>query len=239
MTTIAAALNRVARQVSVIQPDNWISASALEHVEIRDDFLPEAISEILDRVDLPPPISATFDITGTGVETYALPANFLRLQRDVAAVYQSANTRRALVPITDDGTWTHLRTVGTAGTSRYYRLTGYDGNYSISILKEPTGSLTVHYVTKNWKANSLGAVGDEFTDVSDVLLLPRRLVETATVMRWRHRKGLPYDALLADYESQLSRMSNDRRARRTINFGEQGGEDMPWQIPVPDFIPET
>lgn len=241
MTTIAAALDRVSRQVGVSTPDNWISATAKEHLEIRDDFLLEAVDEIQQRVDLPSPLSAQTTITGTDAETYSLPSDFKRMQRDKMAVYESTNTRRALYPITNDGDWTQLKIEGGTGATHYYRLTGYDGNWSISFWKEPSSSQTiyVHYVSTNWMASSGGTAGDEFTDVGDVLLLPRRVVELGTVMRWRHRKGLPYDAVLGEFEAELTRLSNDRRGRRVVNFGDQFRITSPYDIPVPDFIPSS
>ncbi|MGB1215040.1 MAG: hypothetical protein ACPG4X_16860 [Pikeienuella sp.] len=241
MTTIAAALDRVSRKVSVDTPDNWISTTDGEHVEIRDDFLPETVSEIQDRIDAPSPLSGSVALSTDGSETYSLPSDFLRLQRDAMSVYESTNTRRALMPVTDDGVWTHLKSVGSTGVTRYYRLSGYEGNWSISIYKEPTSpqTITVHYVSRNWMKSSGGTAGYEFTDVADVLMLPRRLVETGVVMRWRHRKGLPYDELLMDFEAQLGRFSNDRRARRSINFGDPYMDRRPWDVPVPDYIPES
>lgn len=241
MTLIVDALNRIARQVSVSKPDNWITATATEHVELRDDFLLECVDEILQRVDAPSPISGSTTLATDGSETYSLPSDFLRLQRDAMAVYESDGTRRALVPITDDGVWTHIKAVGSTGITRYFRLTGYEGNWSISIYKEPTSAQTivVHYVSRNWKANAAGTVGYEFTAATDVLLLPRRLVELGTVCRFRHRKGLPYDATLMEFEAELARYSNDRRVRRRICFGDDRKDAMPWDIPVPDYIPDS
>ena len=240
MATIVDALNRVARQVSVTQPDSWLTATAAEHVEIRDDFLLEAVDEILQRVDAPSPISASTVLTTDGSETYTLPTDFLRMQRDPMAVYESAGINRALTPISDDGIWTHIKTVGSTGITRYYRLSGYEGNWSISIYKEPTSSqtITVHYVSRNWMANA-GTAGYAFTAEDDVLLMPRRLVELGTICRYRHRRGIPYEATLLEFEAELHRYSNDRRVRRKITFGDMRKDSGPWDIPVPDYIPEA
>lgn len=241
MTTIVDVLNRVARQVSIDTPESWVLASDLEHVEIRDDFFLETVEDITDRLDLPAPIGATYTLTGDGSETYSLPSDFKRLQRDRLAVYETTTVRRRMVPVTDDGFWTHLKEIGSTGAERFFRITGYDGNWSISIYREPATSIEVkiHYITRNWMANSSGTEGYAFSDPEDVLLLPRRIVEVGTVMRWRERKGLDASSKRAEYETFMARLSNDSRNRRTVYFGEPYEERHPWDVPVPDQIPTT
>lgn len=241
MTLVTDVLDRIARQVSVEVPSDWLTASGTEYAEIRDDFLLETVEDISDRSDLPSPIGKTFTLTGTGAETYALPADFRRLQRDRLAVYESTTAERALTPITDDGMYTHIKETGLSGAERFFRITGYDGNWSISFHRAPaTGNeIKIHYVSTNWKANAAGTEGDEFTALTDVLLLPRRVVEVGTVYRWRERKGLPFESKQAEYEVLLARLSNDSRNRRVINFGEAHSNRHPWDVPVPSEIPSS
>ena len=237
MALIVDSLNRVARLCSITAPSDWTTATDDNSVELRDDFLIQTVEDILERVDLPSPVGAQTTITGTGAETYSLPANFLRLQRDELAVYDAA-LDRPCIPIVEDGLWTYIKDVGTAGAIRYFRTSGYDGNWEISFYDEPTSAatITVSYVTKNWMANSGGTAGSAFTALTDVLLLPNRLVEAGTVWRFRERKGLPFESRYNEYEILLARMSNDRRTRRKVNMG---GPDKPvrWQDLVPSFIP--
>jgi len=235
MTLITDVLARAARQCSIDEPSSWLSTTDEDHVALRDDILLEAVDDILERIDLPSPIGAQQVITGDGTEDYSLNSNFKRLQRDPLAVYETTN-RRACIPVTDDGTWSHIGAIGTAGVERYYRLEGYDGNWTISFFQNPgTGiSITASYITTNWMAAN-GTAGSAFTDSADVLLLPRRAVELGTVLRFRERNGLdPSSARLA-YEAELNRLSNDRRVRRSVNFGEPESRVTPWD--VPDFIP--
>lgn len=241
MATVVEALNRIARKCSVSEPDSWLTATSTEHVEIRDDFLLECVDEIQRRCVLPSPLSGSFEITADGSETYTLPSDFLRLQDDKLSVYESTNLRRALAPITSDGAWTHLKSVGPTGFARYFRLTGYAGNWSISIYREPTSgnTITVHYVSRNWMQNSAGTDGYAFTDPSDILLIPRRLIELGTVCRWRERKGVPYDSTLAEFEAELERYTNQTKTRRSIGFGDPYMDRKPWDVPVPDYIPES
>lgn len=241
MTLITDVLKRAARQCSVDEPSDWLSATDTEHVELRDDFLLETVEDISERVDLPAPIGASTVITGDGSETYDLPSDFLRVQRDPMAVYETTRTRRALIPATNDSEWTHLKEIGATGAARFYRVTGYDGNFDISIYSlAGTGvSVTVHYITNKWMATSGGTAGNDFTDSGDVLLMPRRLVESGIVYRFRDRNGLPAASKRAEYEMLLQRYSQDSRGRKTVCFGEPYEQSRPWDVPIPDQIPTS
>ena len=234
MTLITEALDRAARQVSLTAPGSWITASEQKYAEIRDDFLLETADDILERIDLPSPVGAQVTIAGTGVATYALPGDFKRLQRDQMAVYD-ASLNRPVRPVTTDGEWTYQKDIGLSGVEKYYRIAGYEGNYTISFQDAPTGTITVSYVTVNWKATAAGSAGNAFTRPDDILILPRRAVESGIVWRWRERKGLPYQDKYMEYESLLARLSNDARGRRVINFGT--AHPVRWQDQVPAVIP--
>lgn len=236
-TRVVTALDRIARQCSVTPPTSWITATRLDHVEIRDDFLAETIDDILERIDLPAPIADQTQIIGTGAETYDLPSDFKRMQRDEMAVYDPQLDRR-LVPITNDGEWTYLKDIGTTGIIRYYRLRGFEGNWQMDIYTEPgTGiNVDVHYITTNWLADEEGVVGSTLTSETDVLLLPRRLVETGAVWRSRERRGLPYQDKYNEYEMLMARLSNDTRGRRNVQFGEPV-MNVRWQDKIPSWIP--
>lgn len=235
--TLVSSLDRIARQCSVKVPSSWITTSLLEHQEIRDDFLLETVEDILDRVDLPGPIGAQQVITGDGSETYTLNDDFMRLQRDDWAVYDQL-LDRPCIPVSDDGTYTYLKDVGTAGVIRYYRIRGYKGSFTVDFHSAPTSDITITYMSVNWLLSSDSAAKSEFTDVGDVMLLPRRLVETGTVWRFRERRGLPYEDKYNEYEALMSRMGNDKRLRRTINFGE-ADRSVRWQDMVPAYIPDA
>lgn len=233
MTLVTEALDRAARQCSVTAPSSWITATDDEHVEVRDDFLMETVDDILERVDLPSPIGAQTTIAGDGNATYALPSDFKRLARDKMAVYD-ITLDRIVCPVTSDGEWSRLTDIGPSG-ERYYRLTGYDGNWSITFEDAvPTGtSIVVSYVTTSWAIN--GTAKASLSDPDDVLLLPRRVVEAGIVWRWRERKGLPFQDKMMEYEALIARLSNDTRGRRTINMGER--REVRWQDQIPNFIP--
>jgi len=241
MVTVVSALNRIARQVSLESPTSWVSATETEHVEIRDDFFLETVADIQDRVDLPSPIGKQTTVTGTGAETYSLPTDFLRVQRDPMAVYETTTVRRRCYPVTNDGDWTHIKQIGSTGGDRYYKIAGYDENFSISLYREPSSSIsvTVSYMSDNWKADNTGTVGSAFTAEEDVLLLPRRVVEAGAVARWRERKGLNPSDKWREYNQLLTRLINDARGIRSVRFGDPAGPRMPWDIPVPDEIPTS
>ena len=83
-----------------------------------------------------------------------------------------------------------------------------------------------------------GTPGSEFTAEEDVLLLPRRLVESGIIWRYRERRGLPYTDKFNEYEILMQRMANDRRGRRSVNMGGRSN-DVRWQDLVPTFIPAS
>jgi len=241
MTLVVDILARVARQVSISAPLSWLTATADEYLEIRDDFMIETVYDVLDRVDLPSPIGVTWDLTADGSESYALPTDFRRMQRDDFAVYESTTSRRVLSPISSDGLWTHIQQIGSTGAERFYRIQGYDENFTISVFQEPSASveITLHYISRNWLDDGAGTKKWQFTADTDVCLLPRKLVELGTVKRWRDRKGLDTTSVERALEVELSRNANDSKSRRVINFGAPLERQRPWDVPAPDVIPSS
>lgn len=233
MTLIADILSRAARQCSVLVPNGWVSSGDLAVQELID-FLHETADDVLDRIDVTGPISKSLVITGTGAATYPLPADYRRLQRGEFAVYERLRTRRACVPVTDDGQWQYMQELGTAGAYRFFRLTGFEGAHEIEFYRPLEDGITVvvNYVSRNWIASGR----DTFTSEDDISMLPRRLMEAGTVFRFRERKGLEFTDKQAEYEAILARMANDTRTRRAVTFGQVSSRH-PWDVPVPDFIP--
>lgn len=246
MATIVEALDRIARQCSVRKPSSWVTATRTDQVELRDDFFLETVEDILSRVDLPSPLGQQTTLTGgsgaaqsNGAERFTLPADFARIQRDKLAVYD-VDQDQPCIPVVNDGEWTYLTDIGATGAIKYYRLQGYEGNWTLDVYDAPgTGSeIVVSYASTNWMASDSGTVGKVFSSETDVLLLPRRVVEVGTVWRFRERRGLPYEDKFGEYEALISRLSNDRRGRRTVNFGEPD-RSIKWQDMVPAFIPDS
>lgn len=236
MVTVVDVLNRIARHCSIQAPSSWITATADEYVEIRDDFLRETVDDLLDRVDWPSPVGAQFTLNGTGVASYALPANFRRLQRNPSSVYDQSLDLDC-IPVPTDGQWVALLDAGVAGAERFYRLAGYDGAYTIEFEKPPSSEITISYVTKNWMATAGGTTGDMLTSDTDVLILPDRLVEVGIIWRWRERKGLPFQDKYTEFNMLLGRYLNDIRGRRKVSFG--GRKRVRWQDRVPAEIPSA
>lgn len=249
MATVKQAMDRAARECSVTPPDDWISTTGATYTELLD-FLDETVEELLDRIDWPSPIGATSEITGPGTvsssgnySTHSLPAAMKRIKRDDWAVWEATNTRRMGVPISTDGQWQYLDTVGSAGAWRYYRTAGdEDAGFTIDFFRALTSSETmnVNYVSKNWlRLASDSSASDTWADAADTLLLPRRLIELGVVWRFRQRKGLGYQDKYAEYEIRLSRAANDYRKVRKVTFGGGGDGLHPMRVPVPDFIPSS
>lgn len=244
--TISAVMNEAARACSVAAPSSWLAANAtLTQLQMRD-FLNQTAREILDRVDLPEPFTVDYVITGNGSEGYELPSDFLRLTRDGNAVYETTSTRRNCIPVSTNGEWTYLKEIGSAGGDRYYRLTGDAagqsggfGRPSIDFYRplEAGSSVTVSYVSANWVRNvNQDTTYNAWSVEGDLLMLPRDLVRLGVTWRFKRQKGLPYSDDMADYEIRLSRMINDARGHKVINFGGKREGGHPMRIPVPDYI---
>lgn len=237
---VTSILNNVARQVSAERPGDWLGSLTEAQSEIKDDFLPDVIDDILQRLDLPGPVGKTYEVWGDGFEDLPLPSDFLRLQRDPLAVYERDNTRRRCIPISSDGEWEYLKEIGSAGAYRYYRLRGYEGARKIDFFRplESGGKVVVNYISDKWIVND-GTEKAEFTAEADASMLPKRLVEAGIVYRFRERKGLPFEDKLAEYEAIFARFGNDRRGRRNIDMAKGTSIVGPFDIPVPDYIPES
>lgn len=240
MATVAEVMNKVARECRVSAPNSWITATTLTYMELKD-LLQETVDELLERVDWPDPITKDTTITGTGVETYALPADFKRLTRDELTVYEETTTRRAGIPVSSRGAWTHLQQIGSADGNRYYRTSGdEEAGFEISFFQTPaTGdSIIASYVSKNWLTIA-SVEGADWSDEAATLLLPRRLIELGVVWRFRRRKGLPYLDRYNEYEGIIARQANDKKGIRSIRFGDDADQPLPMRVPVPDFIPSA
>lgn len=238
MTTVAAALDRATRRLSLATPAAWIGGTAADVVQIRDDFLPETVEDLLRRVDWSDPVGKQATVTGTGAADYALPSDFIRVKRDEFTVYESASVRRACVPVTSDGMWTHLQQIGTGAGTRYYRVKGYEGNYEISFYPalETGDSVTVSYVSDKWVIDTGSNESNVFDAETDILLLHRRPIELGVMWRWREAKGLDFQTDWKKYELWVSSMANHANNLQRITFG--GVKRFsPWDIPVPDYIP--
>lgn len=238
-TLITDILNRCARQCSISLPDNWISASESEHVELRDDFLSETALDCLERADWPSDIGGNTTITGPQSGAYTLDMSFLRLARNPMAVLETTDTlRRPLISVKNEGDWQYINEAAFEGLERYYYITGQPGAYEISFYPEiETGEdIFVTWVSENWVESSAGSGKALFTDVSDVCRLPRRLVESGVIWRFRERYGLEYGHRFDEYERLMARYITDIRGRNPIvqatRFQRSRGVKLayPWEI---------
>jgi len=242
MTTVVNVLKRAARQCSVNEPSSWLTATATAAVELRDDFLLETVDELQKRIDWSSPIGKQTTITGDGATvSHSLPSNFVRLANTDDAVYETGTTRRRGIPVASDGEWTHINEIGTGGGARFYKIEGYEGNFTISFYPtlESGSTVTVSYISNVWKATSAGAEGNTFTDAGDVVLYPRRILELGTIWRFRKRKGLQFEDIYAEYEAWIATQANRQRGPQRIIFGSNGDYRHPMRHPVPDVIPSS
>lgn len=240
MATVAEVMDEAARECSVSRPTSWLTAATDTYLEMKD-FLNETVSELLERIDWPDPICQNQTITGDGTTDYTLASDFKRLTRDDFAVYESTGTRRRCVPVHSNGAWTYLVEHNAAGGDRFFRISGdEETGYEIEFFSYPESGnvITVSYISKNWLKNS-GTPASTWSDATDTLLLPRRLVKMGVVWRFRRRKGLPYADRLAEYEAVLARQANDSRVIRSVDMTGGSGRRNPFDVPVPDYIPSS
>lgn len=242
MTLVTAVLSRAARQCSVKNPSSWLTTTGAAQVELRDDFLDETISELQKRLDWASPIGKQTVITGDGsTVAHSLPSNYVRIATGELAVYETNTTRRVGVAVASDGEWTHINEIGTGGGARFYKIEGYEGNYTISFYPtlEDGATVTVSYVSNVWMVASSGVEGTSFTDENDVVLYPRRILELGTIWRFRKRKGMQFEDIYAEYEAWIATTANRQRGNRRIVFGGDEYDRHPMRHPVPDTIPSS
>jgi hypothetical protein len=240
-------MDKQARAASVLPPTTWQGTQTVTIALLRD-FLDDTIKELRERRDWEEPIGDDFIANGPGTivdeaSVIDLPTQWSRPTRDALAVYERTTTRRRGLPITTSGKWTALKSVGTAGAYRYFRITGTPGAFKINFFR-PLGTndkITLSYVTDYWTLDADTSMAKSIWDKdTDTLLYEDRVVELGVRWRWLQHKGLNYDPFLAQYEAYLARDANDSRLERNIVFGENVDDfRAPWDVPVPDFIPPT
>jgi hypothetical protein len=237
MTTVLEVVEQAARDCSISKIVG-LTTSTTETALMLRDKLNETVEELLDRLDLPYPITVDFEVVGTGVETYALPSDFIRTTRDDEAVYEKTAFRRCCIPIASNGSWTHLKQFGASGSARYYRVTGDESSgFQISFYRPLSANQTVvvSYVSKNWAKNA-ATPKSTWSLPDDVLLLPAALVRLGVIWRVKAKKGMVYSDVQAEYEIRVSRAINDGRGIRTVQMGDAPRRDGPIKIQTPDYI---
>jgi hypothetical protein len=233
---IAEYMNAAAVQCAVPRPASWVSATGTNETVMKA-LLQDTVRELVRRNDWKQ-LTNSQTIAGTGVESYALPADFLRLAAGDNAVYENSPNDRPCVPIYRDGDWTELKERNWAGVQRYFRLAG--GSIDFFQPLPSGGSVTVAYVSRNWKRASDGTTvpGESWTAESDVALIPGHLIQLGVIWRFRRHQGLQYLDRKVEYEAELARAIADDRPVGKVGFdGSRGVPRNPFEVPIPDYIP--
>ena len=234
--TIAAYMDRAARECSITPPSSWSAATDTNSVLIKA-YLQDTVHEIIERADLNQ-LNPDYSITGTGATAYALPSDFMRLTSDADAVYENSPNRGRVTPITRNGDWTALLEDNSSGSDRYYRLQGSNIEFFSAL---PTDAeVTLSYISKNWKTAVAGDTpGEIWTADDDLSLIHGEILQLGVVWRFKRHKRLHYADFRAEYESHLARLiANDRNAGKVSTDGTYRRRG-PWDVPVPDFIPPS
>lgn len=212
MDLIKDVMDDVARECGVAVPSVW-STNVDDTPEILKMYLRQASDELLSRIDWQR-CTYTETITGSGSDTYALPSDFKRPTRGPNSVYGNA-PHWSYIPVTSNGDWTQLLSWG-AGSTYYYRFLGNSIQFS-QVINSPD-TISVAFVSKNWVDDS-GTPASSWTSDSQETYLPGELLRLGTIWRWKRKMGLDYDSIQGEYETEITRASNDDRASQLISFG--------------------
>lgn len=228
MDIIKDSMDNVARECGVALPSLWATNTDDSYMLLKQ-YLQQTADELLQRVDWQL-CNLNQVFTGTGTDTYALNADFKRPTRDKNTVYGNSPQRWAFAPITSNGQWTQLKSWGALSTY-FYQFTGTDLQFSQDI--NSPDQITLSYMTKNW-ISSGGSRAATWTNDADLSYLPVSLLETGTIWRWKRKMGLEYSSILGEYETELTRYSNDDRNSQRISFN----KSMPDRLITPyDLTP--
>lgn len=230
-------MDDAAAECSLAVPSLFATNTTTNYTQLKR-YMYSTAKELLQRIDW---ANCTLDetLTGDGTNTIALPADFSRVVRrdeeDGPAVW-SDSMRRAFRPVTSNGEWTVLTSLGPT-PSYGYRIVGSNIEFTQDIAIGDT--ITLSYVSKGWISHS-SARQATWDDDADLTYLPPRLIELGTTWRWRRKRGLEFSSYQGEFEIELSRLSNDDRSIRKISFGgkvDSGGS--PYRnLPVPTLGPD-
>lgn len=135
---------------------------------------------------------ATAEVTGTSVSTIVLPTDFQEMAESGAVIlggYQHSPVR----PVVSPEMWQMLQKFPSA--QPYFHLREGAIHFIPAI---GVNGVTVRYVSKNWLIGKSAV-----TDNADETVFPESLLSRSTIWRWKRQKGLPYDDILAEFESDL------------------------------------
>lgn len=236
MDTLKSAMDDAATECSLNVPSLFATNTTASYAQLKR-YMYSTAKELLSRHDW---AVLTLDqtITGDGGDTYDLAADFGRLTRrdevDEPAVW-SDGMQRVYRPVTSNGGWTVLTSMGAAGTYGY-RVVGTQIQFTQNIAASET--VTVSYVSNAW-ISSAGSKVATWADDADFTYLPARLIELGTTWRWRRKRGLEFASYQGEFEMEFSRFANDDRSIRKISFGQRMAVNSPYaNLPVPELGPD-
>lgn len=236
MDLLKTAMDNAASECSLAAPSLFATNTQDSYVQLKR-YMYQAAEELLQRIDW---ANCTLDgsFSGADTDTYTLASDFKRLVRrdeeDDPAVW-SDSMRRAFKPVTSNGQWTVITSMGPT-PSYGYRVVGPNMEFTQDIATGET--VTYAYVSKGWILSGASRVS-VWADDADTTYLPSRLIELGTIWRWRRKRGLEFQSYQGEFEIELSRYANDDRSIRKISFGEKVGARSPYaNLPVPTLGPD-
>ena len=165
-----------------------------------------------------------------------------RVWRSPDAVVETTGIRRRVINVPNGGDWAALVAWGPTGATRYYRVLGGAGDLRLEFWPAlPSGvQVAVSVVTNRWLRTSgaLGAYANAVTLLSDVSIIPERLLEDGIVREFRERRGLDWESVSDRFEARLARWDNDTKARQNVSLARAPRLTVNDLKPiVPDYIP--
>jgi hypothetical protein len=149
-------------------------------------------------------------VTGTGVENYALPADYDRMLLN-AEIDDAATRFWGYEPFLNVNDWMRFKSGGGGLLSPggWIILGG-----ELQFYPAPSGVAQYPYISNQWGRSDLDVAQSGFLADTDTFVLPERLLTLGLIWRWQSQKGMDYSEDMATYEMVLAQaQARDKGAR--------------------------
>ena len=198
--SVETVLGNIALRVGIDDTSLQISDNSFE-VRLLNMFINEAGKDISRRASWSK-MHKEFTTAGS-VNEDTLPADFQRLDDDTP-VRLNKSTYQPVRGVVSTPLFSFLR--NNTSSQNHFMIVGDKIKFSSTL--DSDGAI-VSYISSEWVVGK-----DGVTQNSDEFKLPERLIEKGVEWRWNRFHGLPFDDLLAEYESDiLEEIKSDRGSK--------------------------